>query len=43
MGGDGVKGVDGGIVILASLEHHFITVHENLGQYPSNSISISID
>ena len=24
-----VKGVDGGIVILASCEHHFISVHKN--------------
>ena len=29
-----------GIVILASCKHHFIIVHENLMQRPSNSISI---
>ena len=28
------------IVILASWEYHFIRVHENLVQYPSNYISI---
>ena len=41
-GGDGVKGVDGGIVILVSCEHHFIRVHENLVQHPSNNISIGL-
>ena len=30
----------GGIVILASFKHHFIRVHENLEQHPSNNISI---
>ena len=30
----------GGIVILASWEFHFIRVHENLVQHPSNYISI---
>ena len=34
--GNKVKGVDGGIFILASCEYHFIRVHENLGQDPSN-------
>ena len=29
------------IVILASCEHHFIIVHENLVQHPSNNISIT--
>ena len=31
----------GGIVILASCEHQFIRVHENLVQHPSTNISIS--
>ena len=30
------------IVILASCEHHFISVHENLWQHPSNYISIDV-
>ena len=30
MEGDRVKGVDGGIVILARCEFHFIREHENL-------------
>ena len=30
------------IVILASCKHHFIRVHENLVQHPSNNISIII-
>ena len=30
------------IVILASMEYHFIRVHENLMQHPSNNISIVI-
>ena len=34
--GDGVKGVDGRIVILASYKLHFIRVHENLMQHPCN-------
>ena len=38
--GIGVKGVEGGIVILASWELHFIRVHENLVQHPCNNISI---
>ncbi len=38
-GGDEIKMVDGGIVILASCEYHFIRVHENLVQHPSNFIS----
>ena len=29
-----------GIVILSSYKHHFIIVHENLVQHPSNNISI---
>ena len=32
----------GQAIILASWEHHFIIVHENLVQHPSNSISIQI-
>ena len=28
--GDGIKGLDGGIVFLASYEFHFIRVHDNL-------------
>ena len=37
------KGVKcGGIVILASCEHHFIRVHENLVHHPSNNISVII-
>ena len=31
-----------GYLYLASCEHHFIRVHENLVQYPSNDISIGI-
>ena len=30
----------GDIVILASCEYHFIRVHENMVQHPSNNISI---
>ena len=30
--GEGVKGLKGSIAILASCEHHFIRVHENLKQ-----------
>ena len=30
--------MDGGIVILASWEHHFIGVHENVEQHPNDSI-----
>ena len=40
-GGDRLKGVDGGIVILASSEKYFIRVQENLVQHPSNDISIT--
>ena len=36
----GLIGLDGGIVILNSCEHHNIKVHENLLQQPSNNISI---
>ena len=32
------KGVNGGKVILASCEYHFIVVYENLVQHPSNNI-----
>ena len=32
--------VEGGIFILARCEFHFIRVHENLVQHPSNYISI---
>ena len=32
----------GGIVILASCEHQFIRVHENLVQHPSNNILIPV-
>ena len=43
VGGEGIgyrgRGI-GGIIILASCEHHFIREHENLGQYPRNNISI---
>ena len=35
-GGDGTKGMDGGIVFLASCEHHFFRVHENRMQPPGN-------
>ena len=31
-----------GIVILASCEYHFIRVHENRVQHPSNNISIIV-
>ena len=34
----GVNGVDGGIVSLSRCEHHFIRLHENLVQHPSNNI-----
>ena len=33
------KGLDEGIVILASCKHHFIRVYDNLVQLPSNNIS----
>ena len=33
-------GLDGGFRYLASFEHQFIRVNENLVQYPSNNISI---
>ena len=33
------KGGGWGIVILASCDYHFIRVHENLVQHPSNNIS----
>ena len=39
-GGDWVKGVEGEIVILAHCVFHFIRVHDNLVQHPSNNISI---
>ena len=39
-GGDRVKGVDGGIIILASCEYYFIRVHKNLVQHSSNITSI---
>ena len=32
----GFQGVDEGISILASCEHHFIIVHKNLVQHPGN-------
>ena len=37
--GYGIKGVEVGIVILASCEYNFIRVHENLAQHPNNNIS----
>ena len=37
-GGNRVMQEDGGIIILASCQHHFIRVHENLVQHPSNNI-----
>ena len=40
-GEDGVKGMDGCIVILASCKYHFIRLHENMVQHPSNNISIN--
>ena len=39
--GDGVNGVYGFFVILASYEYHFIRVYENLAQHPSNILSIN--
>ena len=41
MGGDGVKGVDGGYRFLAICENHFITVHVNLVHNPSTNKSIT--
>ena len=38
--GGGGYGVKGRLVIKASWEYNFITVHENLVQHPSNNISI---
>ena len=38
----GKRGSITGIVILASCEHHFIRVLENLVQHPSNNISIGV-
>ena len=32
----------GGDVVKGSCDHHFIGVHDNLGQYPSNNISIFV-
>ena len=43
LGGEGVKGVDEGIVILASYMFHFIRVHDNLVKGPSNNKSIVLD
>ena len=34
------RGWISGIFILACCEHHFIRLHENLVQHPSNNISI---
>ena len=39
-GGDGVKGMDGGIVIVASCKHHFIRVYENLVQHKRNNTMV---
>ena len=39
---DGVKGVDGGIVILASWEYYFIRVYKNILPHPNNCISNAI-
>ena len=39
--GDWVNGLDGGYRYLASCEHHFVRVRENVVQHPSNDISIS--
>ncbi len=36
-----VMSLKGEIDILASWEYNFISVHENLVQYPSNNISIN--
>ena len=35
-----MKGVDGGYRYLDSCKYHFIRVHENLEQHPSNNKSI---
>ena len=40
VGREGVKGGGWGINISDSCEKHFIRVHENLVQHPSNNISI---
>ena len=40
MGGNWVKGVNVGIVNLESYKFHFIRVHDNLVQDPSNDESI---
>ena len=42
MGGDVVKGVDGGMIISASCKYHFIRVHKKLVQHPSITISIPV-
>ena len=39
-GGDGVKGSQGGIVILARCEFYFIKEHKNMMQHPSNNTFI---
>ena len=39
---DWERGWDGGIVILAFWEYHFIRVHENLVEHSSNFTSIEI-
>ena len=40
VGGNGVKKLGGGIVILSSCEYYFFRVHENLVQHPCNNKSI---
>ena len=40
--GDRVKWMDRGYRYFSNCENHFIRIHENLVQHPSNSISIII-
>ena len=42
-GGDLVKGMDGGMLILARCKIHFVSEHENFGKDTSNNISILIN
>ena len=39
-GGNKVKWMDGGIIIISSYQFHFIRVHDNLVKYSSNNKSI---
>ena len=40
---NGIKWVDGCIIILGNFELYLISIHENLVQHPSNNISNVLD